>query len=317
MEQLTYVGIDVSKERLDVAARPSGAFFSVSNTPEGIDELTRKLTELRPAGIVIEATGGYQMAASAVLMRAELPVSVVNARHVRDFAKAIGKLAKTDKIDAHVLAQFGEAVQPECRPLPDEQQLELTTLMSRQRQVVEMITMEKNRLHTCSSNRVRKTIQAHIDWLTKESEKIKKDLDDLIRNTPAWRDRDRIYRSVPGVGPVVSAAMLAYLSELGTISNKKVAALAGLAPYNRDSGKRRGKRAVWGGRSRIRNLLYMAVVSAIKNNPVIRAFYRRLVEAGKPKKVALTACMRKLLVILNSMARSASQWKYNPEPATP
>lgn len=317
MEQLTYVGIDVSKERLDVATRPSGAFFSVPNSPEGIDELTRKLTELKPAGIVIEATGGYQMAASAALMRAELPVSVVNARHVRDFAKAVGKLAKTDKIDANVLAQFGEAVQPECRPLPDEQQQELTTLMSRQRQVVEMITMEKNRLHSCSSNRVRKTIQAHIDWLTKESEKIKKDLDDLIRNTPAWRDRDRIYRSVPGVGPVVSAAMLAYLSELGMISNKKIAALAGLAPYNRDSGKRRGKRAVWGGRSRIRNLLYMAVVSAIKNNPVIRAFYRRLVEAGKPKKVALTACMRKLLVILNSMARSASEWKCNPEPATP
>jgi len=312
MNVLATIGIDVSKDRLDVAVRPTGEHLTAANTLTGIEELTHKLTGFSPRLIVLEATGGYETNLTAALIKEELPVVMVNPRQVRDFAKAIGRLAKTDQIDADVLAHFGEAISPQIRILPDKQQHELSMLLSRQRQLVDMLTMEKNRIQNCPSQKVRQSVQAHIDWLNNQIKHIKKELDNFIQDTPAWRDKDKLYRSVPGVGPIVSAALLAYMPELGTLNRKKVAALAGLAPFNRDSGKLRGKRVVWGGRGQIRRLLYMATVASLRVNPVIQSFFQRLVEAGKPKKAALTACMRKLLTILNAMAKSNLPWSHVP-----
>ncbi len=302
-----YTGIDVSKGRLDVAVRPAGEQWGVANDPEGIDDLVARLEGLRPSLIVLEASGGYERPVVAALASAGLSVAVVNPRQARDFARATGKLAKTDELDARALAHFAEAVKPEVRPVPDEQAREFAAIMARRRQVVGMLVAEGNRLETAVSP-VRERIEAHIEFLEAELDELDSDLDKAIRESSVWREKDVLLRSVPGVGPRVSATLLADLPELGSLENKKLAALVGVAPLNRDSGVFRGKRRVWGGRAAVRQMLYMAAVTAARCNPVFRQFYGRLLAAGKPKKVALTACMRKLLVVLNAMLRHGTRW---------
>ncbi len=305
-----YMGIDVSKGRLDLAVRPSGEQWGVANDPEGIDDLVTRLERLRPSLVVLEASGGYERPVVAALAASVLPVVVVNPRQVRDFAKATGKLAKTDSLDAQALAHFAEAVRPEVRPVPDEQAREFAAIIARRRQVVGMLVAERNRLEIVVSL-VRERIAAHVGFLEVELSDLDGDLDRAIRESPVWREKDELLRSVPGIGPKVSATLLADLPELGALDNKKLAALVGVAPLNRDSGVFRGKRRVWGGRATVRQMLYMAAVTAARCNPVFKEFYGRLVDAGKPKKVALTACMRKLLVVLNSMLRHGTRWGQN------
>lgn len=244
------------------------------------------------------------------LAGAQLPVVVVNPRQVRDFAKALGKLAKTDALDAQVLAHFGEATKPDLRPLPDASTQELQALLARRRQVVEMITAEKNRCRT-ATQRLKPQIQEHIRWLEKQLKELEQDLSELLSSSPVWRTKEKLLASVPGVGPVLTVTLLAGLPELGWLDRREIAALVGVAPFNRDSGTLRGKRTVWGGRSRVRATLYMAALTATRYNSVIKAFYQRLLEAGKPKKVALTACMRKLLTILNAMLKHNRSWSTN------
>jgi transposase len=285
------VGIDVSKGALDVQVRPSDAQWSVTNDEAGIRSLVAQLQIAAPAQIVIEATGGYELAVVSALAAAGLPVIVVNPRAVRDFARATGQLAKTDQLDAGLLARFAEQIQPEIRPLADAEQQELDALLTRRRQLIEMLTAEKNRLQqvfVVRGTRVRKSLTAHIAYLT--------------------RERDDLLQSAPGVGPVLSFTILAALPELGRLDRKAIAALVGVAPLNRDSGMFRGKRMIHGGRAPVRTALYMGALVATRHNPVIRAFYQRLLAAGKPKKVALTACMRKLLIILNAMVRHQAPW---------
>lgn len=302
-----FVGIDVSKARLDVAIRPTGEKDSVANDKVGIKALVKRLAEIQPTLIVMEATGSMERQLSAALGGAGLPVVVVNPRQVRDFAKATGQLAKTDTTDALVLARFAEAVRPAVRPLPDEVTLELRALTSRRRQITEMIVAERNRIAN-ASQAVRKRIDAHIRWLEAELERADKDLDQSIRQSPIWRENEDLLRSVPSIGPVVSRTLLAELSELGKLNRKQIAALVGIAPLNRDSGTFRGRRAIWGGRATVRAALYMAALVASRRNCVIRAFYKRLRDGGKPSKVALVACMRKLLTILNAMIKHKSRW---------
>ena len=309
-----YVGIDVSKERLDIAVRPTGESWHVPNDEEGIDELVGRLRATGPSLVVLEASGGYERQVVAALVAVQLPVVVVNPRQAREFARATGKLAKTDSLDAQVLAHFAEAVRPEVRSVPDEQAQELSVILSRRRQVVGMLVAEKNRVQTAVSP-VRERIEAHIAFLQAELSDLDGELERAIRNSPVWREQDRLLRSVPGVGPVLSRTLLAELPQLGTLSHKQLAALVGVAPLNRDSGKLRGKRSVWGGRGRIRAVLYMGTIAATRFNPVIREFYQRLLEKGKPKKVAITACMRKLLTILNSMLRDGTRWGQQRCPA--
>ena len=308
MRMDVYVGIDVSKVRLDIAARPAGEAWSLPNDEEGIEELLDRLGKMRPSLVVLEASGGYERPVVAALAAARLPAAVINPRQARDFAKATGKLAKTDELDAQALAHFAEAVKPEVRPVPDEQAREFAAIIARRRQVVGMLVAEGNRLETAVSP-VRERIEAHIEFLKAELEDLDADLDRVIRGSSVWREKDELLRSVPGVGPKVSATLLANLPELGTLENKKLAALVGVAPLNRDSGVFRGKRKVWGGRATIRQMLYMAAVTAARCNPVFQEFYGRLIAAGKPKKVALTACMRKLLAVLNSMLRHRTRWQ--------
>ncbi len=303
-----YVGIDVSKDHLDIAVSPTGDTFSVANDAPGITDAVQRLAPLHPKLVVLEATGGLQMPVAAALASAGLPLSMVNPRQVRDFAKATGRLAKTDRLDAQVLAHFAQAVQPVPHPLPDAQTQELTALLTRRRQVVEMLTAEKNRLRATRSEVVRQRVQDHIRWLEQELAGLDRDLDHTIRESPLWCEKDNLLRSVPGVGPVVSVTLLADLPELGTLSRHQIAALVGVAPLNRDSGRFRGKRMVWGGRGRVRAALYMAALSATRYNPIIKAFYHRLCGAGKARKVALTACMRKLLTILNAMLKHRQAW---------
>lgn len=303
-----YVGIDVSKARLDVSVVPQGETFSVSNDPAGIDALVTILRERGPTLVVLEATGGYQNAAVGAMGAASLPVAVINPRQVRDFAKALGRLAKTDRIDALVLAQFAQAIRPEPRPLKSEQAEQLAALVTRRRQLVEMLVTEKNRLHS-SARATQASIKEHIDWLKKRLNDIDRDLERAIRNSDVWREKEDLLRSVPGVGRVTATVLLAELPELGHLNRKQVAALTGVAPLNRDSGQMRGHRSIWGGRATVRAALYMATLVASKCNPVIRAAYARLLAAGKPKKVALTACMRKLLVTLNAMLRAKTPWR--------
>jgi transposase len=302
-----FIGIDVSKARLDVAVRPSGESESASNDEDGIKALVKRLGEIQPALIVLEATGGVERLVARALSSAELPVVVVNPRQVRDFAKATGQLAKTDSIDAGVLARFGEAVRPALRPFPDEVTLELRALIARRRQITEMIVAERNRLSGASKS-VRKRIAAHIRWLEAELVRADKDLDQSIRQSPIWRENEDLLRSVPSIGPVVSRTLLAELPELGRLNRKQIAALVGIAPLNRDSGTLRGRRAIWGGRASVRAALYMAALVASRRNAAIRAFYKRLRHAGKAPKVALVACMRKLLTILNSMIKHKTRW---------
>jgi transposase len=303
-----YVGIDVAKDWLDVAQRPGGEAWRVSSDETGIATLIKRLKGLRPALVVLEATGGLQIPAVAALAAAGLRTVVVNPRQVRQFAGATGRLAKTDAIDAQVLAQFGEAVRPEVRPLPDAATQELSALVNRRRQLIEMLTAEKNRLRL-ATKKVRPNIEAHIRWLEGELLDLEGGLGDVIRSSPVWREQDNLLRSVPGVGPVLSSVLLADLPELGKLSRKEIAALVGVAPLNRDSGQFRGRRQVWGGRSHVRTALYMAALVASRYNPAIKSFYQRLLSVGKPKKVALTACMRKLLTILNAMMRHQAPWQ--------
>jgi len=302
-----YVGIDVAKERLDVAQRPSLEGWRVANDERGIAELVARLVQLKPALVVLEATGGMELPLVGALAAAGLPVVVINPRQAREFARATGRLAKTDAIDAQVLAQFAEAVRPQLRPLPDAAAQELSALMTRRRQLIEMLTAEKNRLRA-AARAVRPDIQEHIHWLERRLADLDGDLSQTIRSSDIWREKDDLLQSAPGVGPVVSTTLLADLPELGALNRKEIAALVGVAPLNRDSGTLRGRRTVWGGRSKVRSALYMATLVATQRNPVIRTFYQRLLSAGKPKKVALTACMRKLLTILNAILRSRTPW---------
>lgn len=309
-ESSIFIGIDVSKARLDVAIRPSGESESVANDKTGIKALVKHLGEIQPALIVLEATGGVERQLTRALASAELPVVVVNPRQVRDFAKATGQLAKTDAIDAVVLARFAETVRPVLRPLPDEVTLELRALIARRRQITEMMVAERNRLRGASQS-VTKRIDAHIRWLEAELQRADKDLDQSIRQSPIWQENEDLLRSVPSIGPVISRTLLAELPELGQLNRKQIAALVGIAPLNWDSGTLRGRRAIWGGRASVRAVLYMAALVASRHNTVMRVFYKRLRDAGKAPKVALVACMRKLLTILNALIKHKTRWSEN------
>jgi transposase len=302
-----FIGIDVAKAQLDFACQPSGGTGTVPNDDGGIRVLVERLQEHQPTLIVLEATGGYEAAVVAALGTADLPLVVANPRQVRDFARATGQLAKTDAIDAQILALFAERVRPAPRPLPDEAAQALDALLTRRRQLVEMLTAERNRLLVARTT-VRRDLQQHIRFLERRLREADDDLHTAVKASPLWRVRDDLLQSVPGVGRVVSLTLLAELPELGRLTHKEIAALVGVAPLNRDSGTLRGRRLVYGGRAPVRAALYMAALVASKCNPVIRAFYLRLRAAGKPAKVALTACMRKLLIILNAIARSGTPW---------
>jgi transposase len=296
-----YVGIDVAKAQLDVALGSNGERFAVTNDERGINALLKRLEAADL--VIIEATGGLEVTVASTLATAGIGVAVVNPRQVRDFARATGQLAKTDALDAQVLVRFGAAVKPQVRALPDAQAQALEALVNRRRQLVEMLTAEKNR-RANSPKVIHKSIDEHIRWLEKRLAGFDDELAALIRATPIWRERDELLRSVPGVGPVLATTLLAHLPELGALNRKQIAALAGLAPFNRDS----GSRCIWGGRAQVRRVLYMAVVSAVRSNPVIKNFYAQLRARGKYPKSALTACMRKLLVILNAMLHNHTHW---------
>lgn len=303
-----FVGIDVAKDQLEVALGAEGPVEPFPNDDAGIEKLIDMLRGRNCARIVLEATGGFETPAASALAAHGLPVVVANPRQTRDFARATGQLGKTDHIDARGLALFAERILPEVRPLPTEEARLLDALLTRRRQLVDMLTAEKNR-HGFAPAPLKKGIAKHIRWLERELDQANKDLADAIKASPVWRAREELYRTVPGVGPVLSCTLIAELPELGCLSRKQIAALVGVAPFPRDSGKMRGKRTVFGGRSTVRQVLYMSAVVGARHNPALRAFYTRLVAAGKPKKVALTACMRKLLVILNAMARTNSPWE--------
>ncbi len=304
-----HAGIDVSKERLDVHLLPQDETFAVANDPEGIDALVERLLRgARPELVVLEATGRYERPAATAVAAAGLAVAVVNPRQARDFAKATGRLAKTDKIDAQILARFAAAVEPSPSILPDEEAQALQAILTRRRQLLVMLTAEKNRL-LMAPEAVAKRIRAHTRWLEKELERTDRELDEAVQHSEVWRSNEELLRSVPGVGPVLARTLLAELPELGTIPHKRLSSLVGVAPFNRDSGKMRGKREVWGGRAPVRAALYMGALVATRHNPILKEFYERLLKAGKPKKVALVACMRKLLSILNAMMRDRASWR--------
>ena len=303
-----YVGIDVSKTRLDVAVRPSGGLSHVTYDAAGITTVVTQLSQKQPIRIVVEATGGLERPLVRALVAAALPVIVVNPRQVRDFAKATGQLAKTDALDAQVLARFAEVIHPSLRALPDPQTQELAALLARRRQVLAMQRAEQNRLDRAPV-RVQNRIEVHLHWLGDELARLDEELDDQIQQSPMWRAREDLLQSVPGIGPVMCRTVLAELPELGLLNRKQIAALVGVAPFNRDSGRLRGHRTIWGGRAPVRTALYMATLVATRWNPVIRTFYRRLRDAGKAPKVALVAAMRKLLTILNAMLHHGTPWR--------
>lgn len=305
-----FVGIDVSAKRLDVAVLPAGTHFTVAHTDSGLASLVRRLQDLDPQIVVLEATGGYEIPVAYALSEANLPVVIMNPKVLRHFAKSTGKLAKTDKLDARVLAHYAQAIQPPVRPLKDREQADLANLMSRRRQLRDMIVMEQNRRRT-STPKVRGNIDQHLAYLRQLLKELDGEIYDAIQRTPLWHEKSEILQSFDGVGPKVSASLIADLAELGTTRGTQISALAGLAPMNRDSGQWRGKRTIQGGRPAVRQALYMAALVASRRNPVIRDFYHRLRQAGKPAKVALTACMRKILVILNAMLRTRTYW--NPQ----
>ena len=302
-----YIGIDVSKATLDIASLPDGESWTVTNDDQGLAELTPRLVALAPALVVLEATGGFEMLAALTLAKVGLPIAVVNPRQVRDFAKAMGHLAKTDALDAGMLADFAQRVRPESRPLPDEAAQLLDSLLTRRRQIVEMLTAEKNRLGFARGP-VQRDITQHIRWLQKRLRDVDGDLQEAVTASPLYQAKADLLRSVPGVGPVTTLTLLATLPELGQLSRQQIAALVGVAPMNRDSGTRRGKRRVWGGRAPVRAVLYMATLVGLTHNPVLRVFFERLRVAGKPFKVAATAGMRKLLTILNAMLHQNRRW---------
>lgn len=303
-----FVGIDISKHQLDVGLYPSEQTWNEVHDEAGVIRVIERLSHLSPQLIVVEATGGLQVPLVAALAAASLPVVVVNPRQVRDFAKALGQRAKTDRIDAVVLARFAEAVRPELRDFRSDHAQQLAALLSRRRQLIEMLIAEKNRL-SCAVKSVRKHIKTHITWLQRQLKQIDRDLDGAIRASEHWCTQDDIIRSVPGAGQGLSRTLIAHLPELGQLNRRQISALAGLAPYNQDSGNHRGKRAIWGGRAQVRSALYMAALTATRCNPVISAFYLRLRAEGKPFKVAITACMRKLLVIINTMIKNQTTWQ--------
>lgn len=301
------VGVDVSKGTLDVAIYGTDHGWQVSNDERGHATLVSKLRRLKPTLVCLEATGGYEVPVTSALALAALPVVVVNPRQVRDFAKATGQLAKTDRLDADVIAHFAAAVQPPVRLLPDEATQTLHALMTRRQQLTSMLVAERNRLGS-SLPAVHSQIQEHIVWLEQQLQDLDSDLGHKIESSPVWRAKERLLRSVPGIGPVVSRTILAALPELGTVQNRQVTALAGLAPFARDSGTLKGKRTIWGGRFIVRTALYQAALVGVRWNPTLKTFYERLRKAGKPAKVALLACARKLLTILNAMARHQTMW---------
>lgn len=314
---MSVVGIDVAKAELVVATDPPTGIWSVANTESGIATLVGRLRELSPERIVLEATGGYELACVAALQAAGLPVVVVNPRQVRDFARSTGQLAKTDRIDATMLARFGDRIRPPVRILPDEQLRALGSLVARRRQLLEMRLAESNRLGLAigpSQRHVRQSLKKHIAFLDRELGLADHELEELVRHSPAWQERDDLLQSVPGIGPVVARTLMAELPELGGLNRRAIAKLVGVAPLNRDSGTWRGRRSVHGGRATIRTAMYMATLSATRHNVVIRRFYQRLLANGKPKKVAVIACLRKLLVIANQLLQTRQPW--NPELAT-
>ena len=305
-----FIGIDVSKDRLDIAFRPSLQRQQFPNSDEGIDALILVLQPSHPVQIVLEATGSYHRLLLSRLVAAALPAIAINPRQGRDFARALGQRAKTDSLDADILAEFAEKIRPEPRPVPDDATQQLDALCTRRRQLVTILSGEKNRLHS-SPTSLRPRIQKHIHWLKKEIASIEDDIDQQIRSTPAWRQKDDLMRSCKGVGPTTAHTMVASLPELGQLGRHQIAALVGVAPFNSDSGHHRGTRHIHAGRIDVRVVLYMATLAAIRSNHVIRAFYNRLLAAGKAKKVAITACMRKLLTILNAIVRSDQPWDPN------
>jgi transposase len=303
-----FVGVDVSKATLDVALGSDADVRSVSNDEAGVAGLADQLAKVAPTLVVMEATGGYESLLAGVLSNHGIAVAVVNPRQVRDFAKSAGVLAKTDRIDARILARFGEALRPEPRPLASEEAKELEGLVSRRRQIVDMLTMEKNRLGIARGERLRRSIKKHIDWLEEALRRANDDIDKAIRNSPVWREQEDLLRSAKGIGPVSARTMLAELPELGRLNRKQIAALVGVAPMNRDSGTMKGTRTCWGGRASVRQVLYMATLTAVRSNPTIRAAYVALQARGKKRKVAVVACMRKLLTMLNAMMRDRRSW---------
>ena len=302
-----FIGIDISKDTLDVAIWDSEVFRQFDNNARGIKKLVQRLKKCSPALIVVEASGGLEQSVVRALYEEYLPIAIVNPTRVRKFAHSTGQLAKTDKLDAKIIAQFAQAVRPKVRPLRTAQQEHLDALVTRRRQIVDTITAEKNRLST-THPALRERLKKHIDWLEEELQALNDEIDKFIQQSAEWKQKAAILESVPGVGPVTVSTLLAELPELGTRNRQQIAALVGVAPVNKDSGKMRGKRRVFGGRAPVRRVLYMATLVATRVNPVIRSFYERLLAAGKEKKVALTACMRKLLVILNSMIRNNRSW---------
>ena len=309
MERSLFVGIDVAKEHLDIHVRPSEEKGRVDHTDAGMVSLTERLIRLAPALVVLDATGGHEVPVVAALAGAGLPVVVVNPRQIRAFARATGQLAKTDTLDARVIALFAEAVRPAVRPLPDAQTRALDEAVTRRRQLVDMVGAETNRRRLVRDREVQRQLEAHIQWLKRALRELDRGLRATIRSSPVWRATEDLLRSTPGIGPVTTSTMLAELPELGHLSRHKIAALVGVAPMNRDSGEFRGRRMVAGGRGSVRRVLYMATLTAIRRNSVIAAFYQRLRANGRPAKVALTAAMRKLLTILNAMVRDRRPWQ--------
>ena len=304
-----FVGIDVSKDRLDVHIRPKGESFAVSRDGKGLEELVARLSALAPRVIAVEATGGFETVVAAALGGAGLPLAVVNPAQVRHFAQAVGKRAKTDPVDAAVIAHFAEAVRPEPRPLPDDAQRLLAELVARRRQIIDMLVAERQRQRLAASRRVVKSLARHIGVLEKELAEIDNDIDTLVRGSPVWRAKEDLLASVPGVGPTIARILLAELPELGTLDRRRIASLAGLAPYTRQSGRWKGKSMIAAGRAPVRSAAFMAALTASRVNPVLKALYQRLLAAGKPKMVALIAVARKLLTILNAILRDARQWQ--------
>jgi len=312
----SFIGIDVSKRLLEVAAHQSDYQFRCANKASAFGELIVELIAWRPARIVLEATGGLEIPVVAALHAAGLPVVVINARQVRDFAKALGQLAKTDRLDARVLAHFAAAIKPPLRPIKSKDELELDALAGRRGQLIEMLTAEKNRRVSAATETVRKEIKEHIDWLKDRIAELDEQLQTLLKSSKLWRVKDEVLQSVPGIGPVVSFSMIADLPELGTLNRQQISKLVGVAPLNRDSGQQRGTRHIYGGRARVRSMLYMAALTATRCNPVIKEFYERLLANKKLFKVAITACMRKLLAIINVMVRDCTRWKTKDDPVS-
>jgi transposase len=314
MDPIT-VGIDVSKATLVVAVHPTGEQWVTETTPAALEALVARLGTLRPTLIVVEATGGYERALTAQCATAQLPIAVVNPRQVRAFAQALGRTAKTDDIDAQLLAAFGARIQPAARALADAETQALAALVVRRRQLIEMIGMERRRLEQAPpTGKITRDLRNHIRWLERRVEDVDDEMGTAIQASPLWRVQDDLLRSVPGIGPTTARTLLAELPELGRLDRRAIAALVGVAPFNCDSGQHRGQRHIWGGRASVRAVLYMAAVSAARYNPVLRVFYRRLRDAGKPAKVALVATMRKLLTIVNTMVKHQSKW--NPKVST-